>query len=385
MKQQAANVWLMQKMNRAKVLQYIRSHPNVARPQVAAATGLSLSSLTNITAFLLEKGLVCESGVEQVGRVGRKGVLLSFRPGEYGFFCLLLSPGTVRLALTDLSGCVLAESETGYTGGDFSSVMPWLKQETTRLSNQTKCPVLAMGAAVSGLVLNGRLALSSTLGFKEQDIQRELENAVRLPVFVENTTMARATWQFCNAEGHRAPHMLFVDLDGGVGAAQFYGERVSHAMIGEIGHTSVAKEGDSCFCGNRGCLEVMCAPVRMCDVYRQKTGRSASPAELESLQRTDEAARAAVREGAAYLGMGLANLVNLFNPQTLYISRGSYVDMPSALAFAVEEMHRRAYRAITKDMQVETVSSGHAELVGGVAIGLCDRVFAVDFPHSLLD
>ena len=59
---------------------------------------LSLQGLEKLRNSISEKGLVCESGVEQVGRVGRKGVLLSFRPGEYGFFCLLLSPGTVRLA-----------------------------------------------------------------------------------------------------------------------------------------------------------------------------------------------------------------------------------------------------------------------------------------------
>lgn len=382
MKQQAANVWLMQKMNRAKVLNYVRCHPYATRPQIAAATGLSLASLTNITAFLLEKGLLKESGIEQVGRVGRKSVLLTFQPERYCFLCLVLMPGIARLMLTDLSGSVLQMSEKEMTKESFSGVVFWLSQEAAKLREVAKEQVLAVGAAVSGLVLNGRLVLSSSLGYRGLDLQKELESVLDLPVFVENTTMARAVWQFRDSTKEQ---QLYVDLEGGVGAAQLSGGKLHQGMIGEIGHTTIEKGGDACFCGNHGCLEVMCAPQRMCRQYERITGRAVTAAELEELQKNDDVAKQVIADGAAYLGMGLSNLIQLFNPNELYINRGLFAEIPTALRLSIEEIRQRVFPVLCETMQIRLVSSGDEELVRGIALGLCDRVFSVDFADSLLE
>ena len=88
---QVGNVQLMQKINRLKVLNYVRRNPGVSRPQIAAETGLSLSSLTNITSYLLEEGLLAEDGTEQVGCVGRKSTLLRFRAEAYGLICISIN------------------------------------------------------------------------------------------------------------------------------------------------------------------------------------------------------------------------------------------------------------------------------------------------------
>lgn len=73
-----SNVQLMQKMNRLKVLNLVRRNQRIARPAIAQQTGLSLSSITNITAYLLEKGLLEECGTEPAERVGHKSTLLRF-------------------------------------------------------------------------------------------------------------------------------------------------------------------------------------------------------------------------------------------------------------------------------------------------------------------
>ena len=88
MNRQVGNVQLMQKMNRLKVLNYVRANPGVARPTIATETGLSLPSLTNVTTYLLSEGLLKEIGQEDVGRVGRKGMLLKLN--ERAFELLLV-------------------------------------------------------------------------------------------------------------------------------------------------------------------------------------------------------------------------------------------------------------------------------------------------------
>ncbi len=70
------NVRLTPRLNRLKVLDCIRMKGVVARPEIAAETGLSLSSITNITKYLLKENLITETGRTETGAVGRKAVLL---------------------------------------------------------------------------------------------------------------------------------------------------------------------------------------------------------------------------------------------------------------------------------------------------------------------
>lgn len=91
MNRQVGNVALMQKMNRLKVLNFVRRNPDVSRPNISAATGLSLASITNITSYLLDLGLLMESGTEKVGRVGRKSTLLRFCADVYDLICIFLT------------------------------------------------------------------------------------------------------------------------------------------------------------------------------------------------------------------------------------------------------------------------------------------------------
>ena len=91
MPKQVGNVQLMQKMNRLKVLNYIRRNPDISRPVLSEKTGLSLASITNVTTYLLDIGLLTESGIEPAERVGRKSILLRnvhvwFRTVKF-FFC----------------------------------------------------------------------------------------------------------------------------------------------------------------------------------------------------------------------------------------------------------------------------------------------------------
>ena len=115
MNRQVGNVQLMQKMNRLKVLNFVRRNPDVSRPNISVETGLSLASITNVTSYLLDLGLLIESGTEKVGRVGRKSTLLRFCASSYDLICIYLSEKYINIAYTDLEGKALEKIkvETG--------------------------------------------------------------------------------------------------------------------------------------------------------------------------------------------------------------------------------------------------------------------------------
>ncbi len=383
---QVANVQLMQKMNREKVLTYIRNHPDAVRPQIAAETGLSLASITNITAFLLSKGLLKESGIEQVGRVGRKSILLSFNPDAWGLVCVVILPDSVQVSYTDLSGRVLSEQQKALKNMTAQDLIDWLSREIQVIKERASLPVLGVGIAVSGLVLDSRTVLSSSLGWRSVDLKSSLETRLSLPVFVENITMARAVWEL-NQEGRTdGKNRLFLDISNGIGSAQFYGGKVRDGMIGEIGHTTVEKDGAPCFCGNRGCLEVMCSKEKILREFKKKTGKTVSGAELQKLaDEKNPIAEALIRKSGEYLGIGMANLVNLLNPDTIYINNSDFSDLPGVLAEGEAVMRKRAYPMISDKLEILVGKTPAEGVIGGIAIHLCDLIFSADFPGSILE
>ena len=107
------NVQLMQKINRLKVLNYIRQNTGVARPEIAKNTGLSPSSVTNIVTYLLDKKLVVETGRVDTKEVGRKATLIKFNPLAANVVSVNIEINKIIIALTDLDGNIIRKREIG--------------------------------------------------------------------------------------------------------------------------------------------------------------------------------------------------------------------------------------------------------------------------------
>ena len=383
------NAQLIQKVNRLKVLNYIRRNPDVARPAVAHQTGLSVASLTNITTYLLDKGLIAENGTETVARVGRKGTLLRFKADTYGLICVFLNMKSVNIAYTDLEGRVIANILA-----DTNSLKPRDFIDTVHegisflVEKYDKKQILGIEIAISGLVLDGsRFVLSSSLKWTEFNLKDELESETGIPVFIDNVTDVKAAWYFHSEKQNRKDNMLMVDLENGIGACQFYKGEMNRAMIGEIGHTTVEKDGEPCFCGNRGCLEAMCSVPRILQLYADYCGcGTVSSKELvQKLENGDQIAIRAVRECSQYLGIGLANLVNLCKPSVIAINTGGEKLLCHVIKFAVPELKRRAYPALLEELNICEVSISDEDAMRGAAFNLCDRIFDLAFEGNIID
>lgn len=387
MNRQVGNVQLMQKINRLKVLNYVRRNPETARPQIAAETGLSLSSITNIITYLLDIGLLEESGIEQVGRVGRKSALLRFRAEAYGLICISLHEGNMTISFTDMEGRIITRVRVETEKISAERVISLVREHVRGMIKEYgKEKILGIGVSISGLVLDSsRFILSASLKWHEFDIKKILERETDLPVFVENNSLVKAVWYFCCRERQEAENMLFVDLENGIGAMQFYQGVVSRALLGEVGHTTVEKDGELCFCGNRGCLEAMCSAQRVVRLYEEKTGETVELKTIAQLYtQADRAAEEAIGECAQYLGIGLANMINLLNPSILVVNAGAFADCRVVLDKAAEEMKRRAYPALTKGLIIREITVGEDETIRGAAINLYDRLFDLNFSGNIV-
>ena len=395
------NVQLMQRINRLKVLNFVRGKEQTTRPEIIRVTGLSPSSVTNIVSFLLEKSLLQEFGSMDTRDVGRKATLIRFNPAALQIVCVNIEAEKIDLALTDLAGEALLTRELAINRqSNQADSLELIKQEISliRQAYQSIEPaggtaeLAGIGIALSGLVLNhDKLIYSSSMHWKDVGLKAFFEKAFGLPVFVQNNSRTKALWRLRQNADEREKNIIFLDLAMGVGIISFYEQKVNEAVIGEFGHTTVKKDGPLCFCGNRGCLELMCSVDTIiaqcrellsqgrCPVLRRApAGRDDAldyPAILTAFRLGDPDVAGVLRECGEYLGIGLANIINLFNPQRIIINGDVLLTEDFIYQTALKEADSRVNELFSRNTVYEKVTIDTAEEIKGVALYVSDRLF----------
>jgi predicted NBD/HSP70 family sugar kinase len=211
-----------------------------------------------------------------------------------------------------------------------------------------------------------------------------------LPVYVDNNARTMALGEALFGVGRDAHALAFVYARIGVGAGYVVGERLfrgSAAGAGEVGHTTILPTGgEPCRCGNSGCLETLVsepAIVRHAEELANQDPDSILAARLGSEQGTamerilgaardgDKATRAMLEERACYMGIALANLVNVLNPDLIVLG-GIFAQGQDLLLPTVEKvMRQRAFANLGAQVRIKTTSFGpQAGAIGAVALAL---------------
>ncbi|MBQ3126033.1 MAG: ROK family transcriptional regulator [Clostridia bacterium] len=386
---ESANGKIVQRINRLRVLDMIRSDDHVARGAICECTGLSPASVSNIVSYLIEAGLVEESGLENVSRTGRKSVLLSFTGDTYRLITISHTEKMLHIYLTDLKGDVYGHMEYRLQDLDPDATTGFLCGGIREMLNSPQGRhVIGVGISLSAMVLDqGRQVVSSTLQWDAPEIRRRLLEISDVPVHISNSSFTKGLW-LCRTEGDGDRSLtLFVDITKGMGAALIRNSQRIPDVIGEIGHTTVARNGDECSCGNVGCLEAMCAPGRMLRLYNESANAGLKDFQVFSslVESGDPHALSAMEDCAEYLGIGLANLVSLFNPDSMVINAADYVSCPSIIQKAVEVMQKRILPGLARRMAIRTVQFNEPDLPRAMAWELCGAIFSEQFPEDVFE
>jgi len=388
-KTESTNSKGVQRINRLRVLDLIRRDNQVARGMISDCTGLSPASVSNIVSYLIENSLVEEAGFENVNRTGRKSVLLRFTSEKYRLITVSHTDRMLHIYLTDLKGEVFGHMEYRMQDLDPSATTELLCSGIREMLNSPQGKkVVGVGISLSALVLeDGRRVVSSTLQWDAPEIRKRLSDITDAPVHISNSSFTKGLW-LCRKSSDDDAHLsLFIDISKGMGAALIQnGVRVSQ-VIGEIGHTTVARDGDLCSCGNRGCLETMCSPARMLRLYSEASGRTLKDPESFShlAEKGDPFALSALNDCAEYLGIGLANLVSLFNPDEMVINAADYAACPIVLEKALEIMQRRILPGLASRMVIRPVLFNDPDLPCAMAWELCGAMFSEQFPEDIFE
>lgn len=264
--------------NRRLVFEMLFPENRMSRAALGRGAGLSRTALSDISAEMIDDGLLYELGTEEPRGRGKPGTVLAIDPERVRFVCIDLSqPCVVTAATLDLRAKVLERRELVFASGEEPG--PADVMDLTRQMLQVAGDgVRGIGIAVPGVVdAAGSVVSSSNLHWDNVAIRDIIEGEFGIPTYVDNdTNAALVTERFF---GHGGESLILVQLTRGVGASTLIDGRIVRGngfSAGEIGHVVVDPDGPGCECGKRGCLETFVSATALGELLRKNPEHAAS-------------------------------------------------------------------------------------------------------------
>jgi len=298
----------------------------------------------------------------------------------------------VIAALTDLNATVLHRATHPLDGEEVAKTVEALAETVEGLIAEAEIErekLVGVGIGLAGVIdsTRGICRYSPILNWRNVPLRDLLEERLSIPVYIDNDVNTLTLAEKLFGAGQGVDDFLTVTVGRGVGMGivvngQLY--RGTRGGGGEFGHTVVDPEGPLCGCGKRGCLEAYVsdpAIVRMAREAIQRGGLSIVPEEL-SVERVvalawegNEVARYIFDRAGRVLGMGIANLINIFNPRLIIIS-GEGVRAGDLLFEPMREAVRRyAFADLAEDTEIVVQEWGDDAWARGAASLVLQEIF----------
>jgi glucokinase-like ROK family protein len=336
------------RLNKIKVLSLIRDKKEISRAEIVKITGISAPTVTRVVESLIsEEKLVCQVGKGN-SNGGRPPIMIQFE-GENNFVIGVdLGTTSIRGALSNLNARLISEIEvpTEVDSG-FDNVMKKVSDVIEKLILHPIVKshrIFGVGMAVAGLInsRNHIVEFSPDFGWIDADISSALKPPFDSPIIFDNVSRVMALGELWYGIGRDIKNFIFINVGYGIGAGiiidgkPFYG---SEGMSGEFGHMTMEMGSTvQCKCGKFGCLEALASGRGIAAAAERelKSGAESALRNLcggdfsrltaemvfQSAKEGDPLALRIFRKTAEYIGIGIATLIDLFNPQAIIVGGG---------------------------------------------------------------
>ncbi len=357
---------------RQQIFERVRAAGSISRAQISKELGVSPASVTTQTSELIASGFLYETTdqrlADDAGR-GRPPVALGVRPDAHYVVGIKLSDREHTAVVVDFAGNRLA-SATVLSAGVQS--LPEVLEATASLIDRVcseagadRSSLSAIGIGLPGFInsASGKVHWSPMLIERDVNFADAATKHLGAPVTIDNDANLVALAELWFGVGRRLPDFAVVTIEHGVGMGLVVNHRLYRGAMGlgmELGHIKVQLDGALCRCGQRGCLEAYIADYalgREATAALDRIGQTAMPLPvlLESLfdnaKAGNAAARSIFRRAGRYLALGLANVVNLFDPALIILSgermRYDYL-YADEMMHELEEMSLNAGRGVPR-------------------------------------
>jgi predicted NBD/HSP70 family sugar kinase len=328
-------------INRHIALNLIRENQPISRADLARGMNMTRGVVSVLVQELITQGLIYEGATGEAAR-GRKPTFLHIRTHDRLVVAVDVRFSKTYLMLCDFSGRQLAIE----TYDTVFSIPEFVKCLAARIRKLLKRQGVGftcegIGLVVPGMVdqRTGRILNAPALGWRGVDIRAKLAAATGLPVHVENSGRACALAQLWLERGEAtAGHsFVYINISDGVGLGIVVnGEllRGRDNIAGEFGHMPINLDGPRCMCGANGCWEAYTSNLATLSRYFGWNLSKRSPKSLKAAERSsftvldlvararsgDAKAVAALQSSARFLGLGISTIINVVNPDGIYLA-----------------------------------------------------------------
>jgi predicted NBD/HSP70 family sugar kinase len=377
--------WLRER-NRQRVLGALREQGRTSQAEIARATGLSRTTVSKVVAELKETGLV---DVMQVGASeppsihgGRPSVQLALRDLSTTVVGVDFGHSHVQVAVGDVAHNVLAERrcdlDVNHRAAEALDASARMVDEVLAEAGVRRADVVGVGIGIPGPVDRARGTVGSKTilpGWLGLRIADEMGARLALPVEIENDANLGALAELTWGAGRDCSNFAYIKAATGIGAGIVIDGRLlrgATGTAGEIGHTTLDGAGALCYCGNRGCLETVASGPAIVHLVGNGDGaRLTLGGVIDLAADGDLRCRRAISDAGREIGIAIAGLCNLINPERVVI--GGVLSRAGDLVLDPIRASIRRYAVQAASESVEVVPAvfvERAELLGCLALAL---------------
>ncbi|GKX65201.1 ROK family protein [Inconstantimicrobium mannanitabidum] len=297
----------------------------------------------------------------------------------------------INIALADLNGnIILSEISATEASLGESHIISNILLLIESVLNKAKIKVeniKAIGIGSPGIldIQNGIIIKATQLPFENFNILRPIKEKYNIPIVLQNDANVAALGEYMYGEGRGSKSMVYLTISTGIGGAaiingELYTGITSNAL--EIGHTVVKLDGDKCSCGNYGCLETIASGNAIAK-KAQKIKRTSSEETVFNYKNiTAKEVFIEAENGKkqyinilndvyTYLGISIANLITLFDPDIVIIGGGIGNSSDHIINKLNEVISLKGFPPMCKDFKIrQSRLKENSGVIGAVALGI---------------
>ncbi len=385
--------------NLSQIVKKIRADGPISRASLVRATGLSATTISSIVAELLKSGYVAETG-EGKSSGGRRPILLAFQPDHKMVIGIDLGAAHITIALTNLQGNIkVIQSQKFNASEDPHGALEHICRQVDKLLDDKSVEpsdVLGIGIAAPTPLEGEKLDMLSPVILPKWEgikLVPKIKETFGLPVYIDNDANAGAIAEKWWGSGRGISNLVYIKIGTGVGSGLIINNDIfkgTGGTAGEIGHTTINIQGPLCRCGNYGCLESFVSNLailaetkkRLPDYPNSILHQNSLTIEtlIEAAKSQDRLAKDIILSAGRNLGIAIANLLNLVNPELIILGG----DIVEAGELFVDAVRSTAFnRSISKAANEVTIMASKFKQISIVVGAATLAIYQAFLPTNI--
>ncbi len=362
--------------NRINILNLIREKGKISRVDISNQFSIDKKTVSNIVDSLIRESLVTSAGFKE-SVAGRRQELLQINGSHTNYIGIDLGATHIIGILTDLNAKTLDrvyyEIRPGLPVELIINQMKTILDKLLHSKNAT-APIESVGICVPGFI-NPKAGISiiseNIPGWQDVNLKEIFKREINKPIYLEDSSRTLGLAEKWLGHGRNQKNFIVLDLGYGIGMAIFIDGKLYTGYSyksGEIGHTIVKVDGEKCVCGNRGCLETVASgkaiakeALRAIKEKKSEILYGLTHGKAESVTAQDVSIAASMgdkfsinllKTAGRYVGVALANAVNILNPSSVIIGGGLIKSGNILIDSLVESLKKNTMMGIIDDLQI---------------------------------